>query len=412
MFSSHDRDRLRKLAQQQLEIHNSPVNQARIALWKRHNAFRGTRPMIHIELDTFADELIPARLECESPDARRLETELLQKTINLTEFDDDWVVPDYFGVEWEQWFRPFGWDVRTETAEDANGNRLGHCFVPVIEDLEQDEDKLRPSDFGVDKEATRRHMELAQEAFVDILPVKMIMSSPPVVLTQQIVHLMGMENMYIAMMDDPERFAAMMDRLAEDYLRFFAYLAENDCLYPTTGFELLRQGSLCFTEELPSTRPASVKEMWGFMDSQETVSVSPQMFHELIFPSYKKVADAFGLLSYGCCEPVSAVWDDVSTLTNLRKVSISPWCDEVFMGEQLRGRKTVFHRKPSPNFLGLTGTLDEAAIREHFDHTLQAARGCTLEFTQRDVYTVQKDPARVRRYVQLLREEIETHWQG
>ena len=82
------------------------------------------------------------------------------------------------------------------------------------------------------------------------------------------------------------------------------------------------------------------------------------------------------------------------------------------MGEQLRGRKAVFHRKPSPNFLGLTGTLDEAAIREHFDHTLQAARGCTLEFTQRDVYTVQKDPARVRRYMQLLREEIETHWQG
>lgn len=47
MFSSHDRDRLRKLAQQQLEIHNSPVNQARIALWKRHSAFRGTRPMSH-----------------------------------------------------------------------------------------------------------------------------------------------------------------------------------------------------------------------------------------------------------------------------------------------------------------------------------------------------------------------------
>ena len=213
------------------------------------------------------------------------------------------------------------------------------------------------------------------------------------------------------MMDDPERFAAMMDRLAEDYLRFFAYLAENDCLYPTTGFELLRQGSLCFTEELPSTRPASVKEMWGFMDSQETVSVSPQMFHELIFPSYKKVADAFGLLSYGCCEPVSAVWDDVSTLTNLRKVSISPWCDEVFMGEQLRGRKAVFHRKPSPNFLGMGTALDEDAFRAHIRKSLLAARGCKMEITQRDVYTINHDEAKAKRYVDIIKEEIVNCWQ-
>ena len=347
-----------------------------------------------------------------SPMARRLESELLQNVYNLAEFDDDWVVADHFGVEWETWFHPFGWETRTRTAEDGHGGHLGHCFEPVLVDLEEDEDKLGPTTFGVDEAATKAHFSAAQEAFGDLLPVRMTMSSPPVVLTQHIVHLMGMENMYIAMMDTPECFSAMLDRLAEDYLRFFAYLAKGGYLCPTNSCELLRQGSRCFTDELPAGRPTSTKQMWGFMDSQETVSISPQMFHELVFPSYKKVAEALGLLSYGCCEPVSAVWQDVNTLPNLRKVSVSPWCDEAFMGEQLRGRRIVFQRKPSPNFLGLAGSLDEDALRAHFRQTLRAARGCTLEFTQRDVYSVQKDPGRVRRYVQLLRQEIEANWQG
>ena len=43
------------------------------------------------------------------------------------------------------------------------------------------------------------------------------------------------------------------------------------------------------------------------MDSQETVSISPDMYGEFIFPYYKKVAERYGLLSYGCCEPVDPV---------------------------------------------------------------------------------------------------------
>ena len=412
MMTPQERARLRQLAREQREIAHSPVNQERVALWRLHNACRAPRPLVHVELDTFAEELVEPRLQCQSPMARRLERELLQNMLNLTEFDDDWVVADHFGVEWETWFRPFGWETRTRRAEDGHGGRLGHCFEPVLIDLAEEADKLGPTDFGVDEAATKAHFEAAQEAFGDLLPVRMTMSSPPVVLTQHIVHLMGMENMYIAMMDEPVRFAAMLDRLADDYLRFFACLAEGGYLRPTNSYELLRQGNRCFTDELPAGQPASTREMWGFMDSQETVSVSPQMFHELVFPSYKKVAGAFGLLSYGCCEPVSAVWQDLRTLPRLRKVSVSPWCDEAFMGEQLRGSRIVFHRKPSPNYLGLAGTMDEDALRAHFRQTLRAARGCTLEFTQRDVYSVQRDPARVRRYVQLLRQEIEANWQG
>ena len=154
-----------------------------------------------------------------------------------------------------------------------------------------------------------------------------------------------------------------------------------------------------------------VKDVWGFMDSQETVGLSPDMFGEFIFPYYKKIANEFGLLSYGCCEPVHPVWDKyIGTLNNLRKVSISPWCDEEMMGERLKGSRIIFHRKPSPNFLGVGTILDEAGVRQHIDKTLHAAKGCHLEFTQRDVYTINHDEAKARRYIEIIREEIEKYW--
>ncbi len=178
------------------------------------------------------------------------------------------------------------------------------------------------------------------------------------------------------------------------------------------------QGTWAFTNELPGydqvgKRKFTPGDVWGFMDSQETVGISPQMYEEFIFPCYKKISEQFGLLSYGCCEPVHPIWDNcISKLKNLRKVSISPWCDQQFMGERLRGSRVIYHRKPSPNLLGVGGQLDEQAVREHIRETLMAARGCKLEITQRDVYTINHDISKAKRYVEIIREEIADHWQA
>ena len=39
------------------------------------------------------------------------------------------------------------------------------------------------------------------------------------------------------------------------------------------------------------------------------------------------------------------------------------WCDEEFMGERLAGSKVIYHRKPSPNYLGVGTSLDEDGLR-------------------------------------------------
>lgn len=415
-----ERDRLRELAKQQLSYARSEVNQERIRQWYRHNDLQGDRPMIQLEMATFEQEIIPNRLKCTSPAARALEAQLYRNFLNLELFDDDRVVPDFYPMGYDTWFKLFDIDVRVENAEMDGHQSLGHHFIPAIEDLEEayESGLIKPSSFGVDLERTEQRRQFVEETIGDILPVQMKMDCLYSVPTQMIVHIMSMEQMMFNMYDYPELFKKMMNQIADDTLAYYRMLEEKGLILPTTAFENVGQGTFAFTRELPGAetlkeRPFTTSDVWGFMDSQETVGISPDMYEEFIYPCYKKISSQYGLLSYGCCEPVHPIWDRcVSKFENLRKVSISPWCDEEFMGEKLRGSRVIYHRKPSPNFLGVDPVLNEEALREHFRATLKAARGCKLEFTQRDVYTLHNNIEKGRRYIQILREEIENCWQG
>ncbi|MEG0127301.1 MAG: hypothetical protein RR816_14620, partial [Clostridia bacterium] len=57
--------------------------------------------------------------------------------------------------------------------------------------------------------------------------------------------------------------------------------------------------------------------------------------------------------------------------------------------------------------LGVDRVLDTEGFRKHIQTTLQAARGCLVEFTQRDVYTVHGDMEKVREYVRIVRQCID-----
>ena len=408
-----DRERLRYLAAHQLEIANSPKNLERVELWKRHNMYKGERPPIHIEVGTFAHEAITLLLQCEDETARNIEYKLISNFINLEQFDDDKVVPPYFQQTYDIYFTLFGHHIKQTTMKKADGTEMGHHFEHIIDDLYDDFDKIKsPSVYGVNKESTMQKFEVYNDIFGDILPVRLISDGLYSTPTQHVVHMMGMENMLYSMYDYPDEFKEMMDRIADDYIAYFKKLESENVLLQNKAFEWVCQGSMAFYDEPDKEGQIKTTDLWGFMDSQETVGISPQMFREFIFPSYKKIASVFGRLNYGCCEPVSTFWEDIKTLPNLKKVSISPWCDEDFMAEQLRDSGIIYHRKPSPNYLGVGAKLDEDAFRKHIEKTVKTAKGCKLEICQRDVYTVNKDMDKVRRYVQIIRETIDKYWEG
>ena len=77
------------------------------------------------------------------------------------------------------------------------------------------------------------------------------------------------------------------------------------------------------------------------------------------------------------------------------------------MGDAIRGKKIVYHRKPFPNLISLGSTLDEDALLTHLQKTLKAAQGCPLEVTYRDIIALQGNPGRLTRAVQLTREAFD-----
>lgn len=411
-MNNKDRERLRYLAERQMEIANSDKNLERVELWKRHNACKGERPVIHIEVDTFAHEAITPLMQCEDNFARSLEYRLLHNCINLDTFDDDRVVAPFYKTGYHSWFQLFGHHIKESVVRKEDGTEMGHTFEHIIDDLGDDFDKvLCPSNYGVDKDGTFRYIDQVNDVFGDILPVKLVSNGLYAVPTQQVVHMMGMENMLYSMYDYPDEFKEMMSRIADDYIAYFKLLEKEGTLLQNHGFESVGQGTLAFYEEDEKTGIIRTNDLWGFMDSQETVGMSPEMFREFIFPYYKRIAENFGRLSYGCCEPVSEFWDDIKTLPNLKKVSISPWCNEEYMANELKNSGIIYHRKPSPNYLGVGEKLDEEAFRAHIEKTLKTAKGCKVEITQRDVYTINRDIDKVKRYVEIIRESIENCWE-
>ncbi|MGN0802370.1 MAG: hypothetical protein ACI4MF_07245 [Candidatus Faecivicinus sp.] len=404
-ISSKDRETLRELAKRQAELAASPRNQQLMREWIAFGSNDAPkRPMIRIEIDTFQHEILPALMRCEGAQARKIEARMLKPIANFTLFEDDTLVPAYYAVGDRLRFVPFGLPAKRE---ETGG--LGHHFIPYLHDLEEDEHLLGPSAFSVDDAGAAQELAEMEELFGDILPVRRLSDALISCPTQDIVHIMNMDDMYVAMIDDEERFHAMMRRLTDDYIAYFEMLESGKHLRSAARMQHLCQGTYCFTDELPDDAPgAPLKDLWLYMDSQETSGVSPAMFAELIFPYYRELMDRFGLVSYGCCEATHGIWDNcLSKVPNLRKVSISPWCDEEFMGERLQGTRVTYLRKPPATILGMDAPLDEDAARQCFRKTARAAKNCKLEIAQRDVYQVHHDPEKVRRYVQIAREEIE-----
>ena len=401
-ITQKERDYLRNLAKKQLEYANLPANKQREANWYAHNDLKGKKPMVTMEEGTFFQEL-ERPLQCESPEARQIEEHLLGHIIAREDIDDDRVTPDFFGVTRWMWFTPFGLEVEQEQSAT-----LAYTYKPHIHDLEADFHKLGKSAWGI--APLERTAEIAGDIIGDILPVRFFTAGPYGSLTWRLVCIMHMETLMYALADSPELVHRMMEMMTADYVEALRSQEAGDYLIVNNYNQRVSQGSYGFTHDLPS-HPAKLSNMWGYMDSQETVGISCDMFKEFFFPYYKRIADMVGLVNYGCCEPVHAIWDEcLSQMTNLRKVSVSAWCDEEFMGDRLRGGKVIFHRKPSPNVVGVDKIFDESKFREHIAATLKAARGCKLEFSFRDVYGLQGDKGRAKRCVQLVKESIDEHW--
>ena len=412
-ITERERTYLRELAKRQAEIAALPVMAERKAMWYALNdGGAAARPPVIIETHTFDRDFLPDGVfKCESEPARRVERQLLTNLRNHELIDDDKVIPGTFEVRWFVDIDHYGVAIGRESVPDAQGVVTGYRFLHPIKDLRTDLAKLQPPVCRVDRERTRAWQGFCEELLGDILPVELSgVGFTSVMLTNQVIQLMGMEAFFLAMYDCPDELHQLMAYLRDGALSVMKWAEAEGLLRVNNGNQASFGSSLNFTERLPADGyagpPARLCDMWGCANSQETVGVSPELFHEFCFPYYRDACEPVGLLYYGCCEPAHPFWDDIRRLPHLKKVSISRWCDERFMGEALAGTGVIYSRKPDPNFLSVDESLSEDAWATHIRETLEAAPNAAMEFIIRDVYTVHGNLENPRRAAEIARAEI------
>lgn len=409
-ITQEERNYLRELAKKQLEIANLPIMEKRRKQWFDLNTGKPAIPPVVIETWTFNQDFMPYEkiMKTQSPAAVNMEWQLLCNIRNHELLDDDKVIPPCFRISWQIDVKKYGIDLEVIHANDPG---IAYQYKHPIKDLKQDMEKIKPSQIIFNRDDTLEWRDFVSETIGDILPPVIEGEPGTFSLTQNFIVLMGMENFFYAIYDEPEAVHELMRFLTDDYIRVAKWKEENGLLTIRNSFEDIISSHL-FTDELPSPGydgKVRLIDSWIWAESQETVGVSPDMFEEFCLPYYAEVCSLMGKIYYGCCEPVHGIYDRLlKKIPNIKKFSISKWCDEKIMGEALRENKIVYSRKPDPTYVGVGGPqLDEDAWRSHVRATLDAAKGCQVEFIMRDIYSTCGNLNKAKRAVEIAREEAE-----
>ena len=110
-------------------------------------------------------------------------------------------------------------ELRVTHADNGSGDTKGYMTNHPIRDIDADFGKLKKSLIRLDREESGRRLRLAEEVFAGLLPVVAGRpgSSYSNGVTNQAVHLMGMQELYLQMAINPTGVH-----------RLFAFLAENN----------------------------------------------------------------------------------------------------------------------------------------------------------------------------------------
>jgi hypothetical protein len=403
-----DRSRIRALAARWREIAEQPIMQERRRQWTALKDLRAERPMVLFETWTLEDYVSERELQCEDPLLRSVEGSMLATIRQAEEIGDDTVVEPCWRIGWDIRATGYGVDIPVTHAVDLQGGHIGYAFDHPIRSPE-DIDRLQPRTWEVDRASSERKAERLTEAFGDLLPVVLHGSTAlHAGLTSDLYRLIGNDRLLTWLYDEPEAIRRLMAYLRDDRLAMFDWMEREGLLGSNNLWTFVGSGSPGYTTSLPppSSGPARLKDLWLWMESQETVCISPRMFGEFFLPCMAAVCERFGLIYYGCCEPVHDRWERiVAAIPHIRAVSISPWCDKGKMAE-MAGQSVVFSRKPRP--APISGdTPDWDALRQDIVETLAAFRGCNLEIIFRDVYRINGDRPRLRKWVEMTRDLIE-----
>jgi hypothetical protein len=402
LVNKRDREILQDLGEQVAEIAALPVQGETIALWKASNGLRPERPMVMIDQIPWHEMEVDGELALQTEDewCQRLETGLRRTLYAWRHMRADMVVEPLIDVP--KVIRGLGFGIErvenTAVLDPAN-DVVGHYYLDQLQ-TEEDLEKIQTPRVALDEEATALAEARAHEIFDGILEVRMQGALPVFAPWDQLVQWHGVENTLMDLAVRPEFMHHMISRLASAHMAMLDQLEEQGLL----GYGQQRiHCTGAYTDELPAPgfdpQQPRPKDMWTYAMAQIFVGVSPAMHKAFELDYARRWFERFGLVYYGCCEPLHDKIDIIREMPNVRKISMSPWVD-VEKGAERIGGDYVFSRKPSPALLAVDAWQPEPVERDLRQVVGACARhGCPLEFILKDISTVRYQPQRLWEWV-------------
>jgi hypothetical protein len=409
MLSAIDKNIIHNLAAEIAEIAALPVQEQKRAMWRKLNGLKPERPMVLIDQVCWnemnvEDELT---LRCEDPECRGYELFLRQTLYQWKHFPVDMVVEPFIRIPMAIENTGIGVGVLEDVCvTDPTNSVVGHAFKNQFV-TDEDLDKIKMAVVSHDKAETARRLEVAHELFDGDLEIFEQGLDVNLSVWDPISSFMGVQEALYTIIDRPEYMAELARRIVKSYMTMLDQAEEQGVLCHSQS---LIHCTGAYTDDLPAPGfdPAKprTKDIWGMGLAQMLATVSPAMFEEYEVNICMPLFERFGLVYYGCCDPLDKKMTQVRKIPNVRKVSMSPWVDELRGASEIRG-DYVYSRKPNPALLAWE-SFDEEEVRKHLQASVDACAryGCPLELILKDISTVRYQPQRLWRWADIAMEVV------
>ncbi|MCI5649612.1 MAG: hypothetical protein MR332_09290 [Fusicatenibacter sp.] len=412
---NHDVAILRNLANQYAQIaHQNEMDR----VWELHasvNDLHPQRPIVLIDELPWHELNVDGSLtlQCEDPEFRQVEEYLRQTLFQHKYFPGDMLVKPYFSVVKTVHHTGIGVDVKETTLSgDDKNSVVSHKYENQFHSIEEVE-MLQNDVVTYDREDSLRRLDKISEAIADILPVKLTGEETGYGIGHKawdtIATFMSVDDLLYNLIDEPELMHALVRRLTDIFIDMIRQYEEQNLLNPDSTYVHCSAAASRDLQKNPiDYEHVKASNVWGRGLAQILATVSPAMHDEFEIQYAIEALRPFGMVYYGCCEPLDQKIDILRQIPNLRKISITPWADIRVAAEAI-GKDYVISAKPNPANL-LYAASDPDVIRKELRSLLHACREnqTPCELLLKDISTVKYNLQNLVVWNQIAREEIES----
>jgi hypothetical protein len=391
-----DRDLVRELAREAMELAESPEYEARRRRWCDVNALRkpDRAPVWCRPAGAWREILPEETLECEDPLCRTVERRFRMDFFKNGVGDDHifpafWPVRAVFDRDTE-----YTWGMKTYTSDGSTADG-GFHYTHAIEN-DEDFDRVTVPTYTYNARATDDALNRMQDLLGGVMPVKLV-CRPPLGADHStwLERLRSMDKYLLDMAAQPERIHGLMARFTEAALGAIRAAEDSGVIAPDND-----RGMYCSDPigEPDASGRLHMCNLWGGTNSQEFQSVSPEMTEEFLFRYITPVLEHYGLNHFGCCEDLTQKIDRVLRLPNLRIFVCSFWTDLKKVVEACRGDYCIMWREGAA-LVTLSDNLQP--IRKHMEEGMKILQGHPYQFVLREIETLHGHTRRLHEWARM-----------